>query len=469
MTKTYKYLGAAVLFVLLITSCAPAATPAPTTVPTTVPVTVPTSTTAPVVVPTNTTVPTAVPTAAPTAAPTQAPAAIDCMGVASGTQISVIYQWSGTEEAEFNTIMAPFVSACGVQIVANSTRDAAVLDTAVKSTPPDLLFWPSTAPLQLYTDKLLDLTSLGVDASNYADYWQTLGTVNGKLLALPAKTDIKNFIWYSPVQFQANSYQIPTTLADLETLADTMVSNGQVPWSMGFASTGSDGWAGSDFIQNLLLATQGPDYVLGLLNGSIPYNDPGVLAAYQLYVKWASDPKYTVGGATGTVNTNFADALLEPFSDPPQAMMVGQAGFAAGNIAAAYPNLKYGTDYAFFGFPGAKGVQGSYDLMFAFNDTPVVRAMLAYITGPVGAVKWAETGFSIDPNKLAQGHFTDPVIADMAKVLENAQGFTPDLGDTLGGTFQAAEWKAIVDSVQGADIQTELNTAEAAQMATLGK
>jgi alpha-glucoside transport system substrate-binding protein len=455
MSKTYKILGPIMLFVMLLTACAPIATPVTTTAPT-----------APVTVPTNTAAPVTQPTAAPTTAPT---GTIDCMGVASGTQISVIYQWTGNEEAMFNTIMAPFVDACGVKINANSTRDAAVLDTAVKSTPPDILFWPSTAPLQLYADKLLDLTSLGVDASNYADYWQKLGTVGGKILALPAKTDIKNFIWYSPVQFQANGYQIPTTLNDLETLADTMVSNGQVPWSMGFASTGSDGWAGSDFIQNLLLAMQGPDYVLGLLDGSIPYNDPGVLAAYQLYVKWASNPKYTVGGATGTVNTNFADALLQPFANPPESMMVGQAGFAAGNIAAAYPDLKYGTDYAFFGFPGAKGVQGSYDLMYAFSDTPVVKAMLAYITGPVGAVKWAETGFSIDPNKLAQGHFTDPVIADMAKVLETAQGFTPDLGDTMGGTFQAAEWKAIVDSVQGADIQTELNTAEAAQMATLGK
>ncbi|NJD57909.1 MAG: hypothetical protein FIA98_00720 [Anaerolineae bacterium] len=248
-----------------------------------------------------------------------------------------------------------------------------------------------------------------------------------------------------------------------------MVANGQVPWAMGFESGPATGWTGSDFIQDILLAQKGPDYVSGIINGSVPYNDPGVVAAYQQYVKWASDPKYTVGGADGTVNTNFADALLQPFSDPPKAMMVKQSGFAGGNIAAKYPNLKYGTDYAFFGFPGAQGVQGGADYMYAFNNTPAVMAMLSYITGPVGAANWAATGFALDPNKLASGKYLDPQLADMAKILESAKGFTPDIGDTIGGTFGNAEWTAIINTVQGKDIPTELATVAAAQAASLKK
>jgi alpha-glucoside transport system substrate-binding protein len=484
MSKNVKIISMVVLGIMLITACAPTATPAATTAPTmpeatTMPTTPPTQSTAPTTMveptmaPTTAEMPTTAPTVAPTAVPpTPAPTAagtIDCTGVNSGDQITVMYQWTGNEEALFNNIMAPFVAACGVQIVANSTRDAAVLDTAVKSTPPDILFWPSNSPLSLYADKLKDLSTLGVDPSNYADYWVKLGTVNGKLLSLPAKTDIKTIIWYSPVQFAANGYTVPTTLAELQTLVDQMVANGQVPWAMGFGSDAATGWTGSDFIQDLLLSMQGPDYVSGIINGTIPYNDPGVVAAYQLYVKWASDPKYTVGGADGTVNTAFADALLQPFSDPPKAMMVKQSGFAGGNIAAAYPNLKYGTDYAFFGFPGAQGMQGGADYMFAFNDTPAVRAMLGYITGPVGAANWAATGFALDPNKNASGKYLDPQLSDMAKILANSNGFTPDIGDTIAGTFSAAEWKAIIDCVQGADIQTELNTVEAAQMSSLSK
>ena len=466
---------------MLITACAPAATPAVTTAPT-VPVSQPTGaateTTAPTMAPTTAPTTAATPTTAaagPTATaalPTPAPTAsgtIDCTGVNSGDQITVMYQWTGNEEALFNNIMAPFVAACGVKLVANSTRDAAVLDAAVKSTPPDVLFWPSNSPLSLYSDKLVDLTTLGVDPSNYADYWVKLGTVNGKLLSLPAKTDIKTIVWYSPAQFAANGYTVPTTLDELNTLVEKMVSNGQVPWAMGFESGTATGWTGSDFIQDILLAQKGPDYVNGIIDGTIPYNDPGVVAAYQLYFKWASDPKYTVGGANGTVNTNFADALLQPFSDPPKAMMVKQSGFAGGNVAAAYPNLKYGTDYAFFGFPGAQGVQGGADYMFAFSSSPAVKALLAYITGPVGAANWAATGFALDPNKNADGKYIDPQLSDMAKILSTSKGFTPDMGDTIAGTFSAAEWKAIIDVVQGKDIATELATVAAAQKSSLGK
>jgi alpha-glucoside transport system substrate-binding protein len=487
MNKMFKLLGAMMMVAMVLAACAPTVSNPIATPPTAVPPTQPAATTAPTMAPTMaepTMAPTTAPTTAPTATtaaaaptapivpPTPAPTAsgtIDCGSAKPGDQVTVIYQWTGTEEAEFNNIMAPFVAACGVKINATSTRDNAVLDAAVKSTPPDILFWPSTSPLTLYTSQLQDLTTMGVDPSNYADYWVKLGTVNGKLLTLPAKTDIKTIVWYSPAQFAANGYTVPTTLDQLNTLIDQMVANGQVPWAMGFESGAATGWTGSDFIQDILLAQKGPDYVNGIINGTVPYNDPGVLAAYQLYVKWASDPKYTVGGATGTVNTNFADALLQPFSDPPKAMMVKQSGFAGGNIAAAYPNLKYGTDYAFFGFPGAQGVQGGADYMYAFSTSAAAKAMLSYITGPVGAANWAATGFSLDPNKQASGHYIDPQLADMAKILENTNGFTPDIGDTIGGTFQTAEWTAIVNSVQGQDIQTQLNNVEAAQMASLNK
>lgn len=482
MRKSYKIISVLVVYAMLLTACA-SATAAPTLAATTkpLPTTGPHYTPTPVssTTPTSgpTTAPTTVPTAGPTTAhtplpPTPVPTAagtIDCTGVNAGDQLTVMYQWTGNEESLFNNIIAPFVAACGVKIVANSTLDQAVLDTAVKSTPPDVLFWPTSLPLTKYNSQLQDLTTLGVDPSNYADYWVKMGTMNGKLLMLPAKTDIKTIIWYSPAQFAANGYVVPTTLDQLNTLVDQMVANGQVPWAMGFESGAATGQTGSDFIQDILLAQKGSDYVNGIIAGTIPYNDLGVLAAYQQYVKWASDPKYTVGGANGTINTNFGTALLQPFSDPPEAMMVKQNGFASGAIAKTYPDLKYGTDYAFFGFPGAQGVQGGADFMYAFSTSAAAKALLSYITGPVGVANWAATGFALDPNKLAAGKYLDPQLADMAKILSTANGFTPDIGDTIGGIFEIAEWTAIINAVQGKDIPTELNIVKDAQMSSLGK
>nr|NIN12152.1 extracellular solute-binding protein [Gemmatimonadales bacterium]NIN48767.1 extracellular solute-binding protein [Gemmatimonadales bacterium]NIP06231.1 extracellular solute-binding protein [Gemmatimonadales bacterium]NIS65257.1 extracellular solute-binding protein [Gemmatimonadales bacterium] len=295
-------------------------------------------------------------------------------------------------------VFAPFVEECGVEIVAEATRDLAVVDARVQSDPPDLLFWPSTAPTLLYTDPLQDLGQLGANAGNYASYWIDLGTVSGRWLAIPVKADIKSIIWYSPVQFEAFGYEVPTTFDELDALVEQMVADGNVPWSMGFESGAATGWTGSDFVQDLLLVQQGPEYVLDLIDGSVAYDDEGVVQAYETYAKWASDETYTVGGATGTVSTGFLDAIYKAFSDPPEAMMVKQSGFAGGEVVAQYPDLEYGVDFDFFAFPGAQGMQGGADFMMAFGDSAATQAMVAFLTSELGGETWAKAGFDLSPN-----------------------------------------------------------------------
>lgn len=412
------------------------------------------------------------PTPAPTTPPepTAPPApAIDCMGAKPGDTLTLLYQWSGAEEEKLNTILKPFVDACGVKIVAQSTRDAAVLDTKAKSTPPDVIFWPQTAPMDLYTDKLQDLSTLGADPNNYADFWKAMGTKGGKWLAVPVKADIKTIIWYSPANFKLFGYSVPKTWEELDALVEKMVADKNIPWSMGMESGPATGWTGSDFIQDILLVQQGPQYVMDIINGKVPYNDPGVKKAFETYGKWAKDPKYTIGGATGTVSTSFLDAIYKVFSDPPQAMMVKQSGFAGGEIAKQYPNLKYGTDYDFFPVPGAKGMQGGADFMMAFGTSPATKALVAYLTGKEGAAQWAKVGFDLSPNKLALGNYTDPALIKKAEALAGAAGFTPDIGDTIPAPFGEAEWKAIVDYVNGADLDAALNAAAKAQADALKK
>lgn len=374
-----------------------------------------------------------------------------------------------SRKEKINAILAPFVEACGVEIVAESTRDLAVLDTRVQSTPPDVLFWPTTAPLTLYTDKLQDLSDMGADAANYASFWVDLGSMGGSWLAVPVKADVKSIVWYSPVQFTAYGYEVPTTIDELDTLVEQMVADGNVPWSMGMESDAATGWTGSDFIQDLLLAQQGPEYVMKLISGEIPYNDEGVVQAYETYARWASDPTYTVGGADGTVNTGFLDAIYAVFSDPPEAMMVKQSGFAGGEVVKQYPNLVYGTDFDFFTFPGAQGMQGGADYMMAFGTSPAAKALVSYLTGAVGAQTWATTGFDLSPNKLATGFYTDPQLTKKAEALAGAAGFTPDLGDTIPAPFGTAEWTAIIAIVQGEDVQAALDTVAAAQAEALGQ
>ncbi len=461
MSKLLKNLGVFFVIALIVTACAPATTQAPTAT------TAPVATTAPTTAPTATTAPVA--TTAPTA--TTAPAAaIDCKGAASGDTLTVVYEWSGNEQNQFNAIMKPLTDACGIKINATTTRDPAVLDTMVKSTPPDIVFWPDLSPMKLYTSMLKPLDTVGGDKSNYADFWITLGSANNQWLAVPAAIDVKSMIWYSPARFAALGYTVPTTFADLQTLVDKMAADGNIPWSTGLNNGGSaDGWPGTDFIQDILLATKGPDYVNGIIAGTTPYNDQGVIDAYTIYQKWASDPKYTVGGANGSVNTPFLDAIYKVFQPNPQAMMVKQSGFAGGAIATQFPTLKYGTDYDFFAFPGVQGVQGGGDFMMAFSDKPAAQALVAYVTSAAGGQNWAANNFHLTANKAGQGKYTDPLELKLGDVLANATAFTFDIGDALGAPFNEAEFKGVISIVQGANIKTTLDTIAAAQAQTVKK
>jgi hypothetical protein len=62
-----------------------------------------------------------------------------CMGAKPGDEITLLYQWSGTEEEKLNAILAPFVEQCGIVLKPESTRDQALLDTKVQAGTPQML------------------------------------------------------------------------------------------------------------------------------------------------------------------------------------------------------------------------------------------------------------------------------------------------------------------------------------------
>ena len=462
MLKFTKFVALLVMASLLITACGGAtATPAPTEPPATQPpATEPPATEAPA-------------TEAPaTEAPaTEAPAtgAIDCKGAQPGDEVSMLYQWAGVEETALNQVLQPLVDACGIVFKPESTRDQALLDTRVQAgTPPDVVFWQVVQLVQ-YQDKLIPMDQLGANQDSYADFFLAPMNVEGKWLGLPVKADVKSIIWYSPSNFEALGYTVPTTWDELDALVEKMATDGNVPWSLGFESGDATGWTGTDFIQDILLVQQGPDFVNGIMDGSVPYNDPGVKQAYETYGKWAMDPKYTVGGAEGTVSTAFLQAIYKPFADPPEAMMVKQSGFAGAEITKQFPDLQQGTDFDFFVIPSIQGLQGSVEPMMAFNDTPAVQALVTYLSSAEGGANWAKATFGISPNLGAAGNYTDPSLQKFDEALASATGFTPDIGDTIPGGFGSAEFKGITDFVNGGDLDQILDSLAAKQADSLAK
>jgi alpha-glucoside transport system substrate-binding protein len=458
MSKFSKILGVLVMFTLLLAACGGGQeTQAPTEVMTEEPTEMPATE-----MPATEMPATEMPTEAPA---TEAPVAgeIDCMGAQEGDEISMLYQWAGAEETALNQVLQPLVDACGIVLRPESTRDQALLDTRVQAgNPPDVAFW-QVSQLTQYQDQLVAMDELGANRDSYSDFFLDPVTIDGAWLGLPIKADVKSIIWYSPANFEALGYTVPATWEELEALVEQMVTDGQVPWSMGFESGDATGWTGTDFVQDIMLVQQGPEFVLGVIDGSVPYNDPGVQQAYETYGAWATDAAYTVGGAQGTLSTPFLEGIYKPFADPPEAMMVKQSGFAGAEVANQFPDLQQGTDYDFFVVPGIQGLQGSIEPMMAFNDTPAVRALVAYLSSAQGGANWAGATFGLSPNLGATGNYTDPALQNLGDAVANTQGFTPDIGDSIPGGFGSAEFGGISEYVNGGDLAAILSDLAAAQ------
>jgi len=76
-------------------------------------------------------------------------------------------------------------------------------------------------------------------------------------------------------------------------------------------------------------------------------------------------------------------------------------------------------------------------------------------------------GFDLSANSKATGAYTDPALIKKGDALAKATGFTPDIGDTIPGGFGKAEWKAIVDYVNGGDLDKALSDAAKVQAEAL--
>jgi len=399
-------------------------------------------------------------------APVAAQDAIDCKG-AEGTSVSIMASWAGEEEETFKSILAPLLEACNITLAYEGSRDmATILPTRVEGgAPPDIAVLANPGSLEVYAENLVALDEVGVNADNYTQGWIDQGSVDGTWVGLPVKTDIKSIVWYSPIAFEAAGYEVPTTWDEMIALMDQMVADGgPAPLSMGFESGGATGWTATDFIQDILLRTQGLEYTNGLATGETSWTDAGVVEAWQTYVDWVN--KYGAGGTEGALTTSFGDAILLPFQDPPGAWMVKQSGFAGS--AFIQPNFEdyvYGEDFAFFPLPTPDGepapMQVGGDFLAVFNNTPAVQAVVSYISSAEGASSWAAAGFDLTPNSAVDlASYTNPISADKAAALGDAPDVSYDVGDLLPGGAGSAEFEAITAVIGGAPIETALQNIQ---------
>jgi len=393
---------------------------------------------------------------------------------AASNTLTILGVWTGAEAEAFNKMVAPFEAETGIKVEFTGTRDLpTILTTQVEAgNPPDVSAIPNPGQMIEFAkdNKLVDLSTfmdMDVLRSDYSSTWLDLGTYKGKFCGVFISADLKSLVWYSPKAFATAGYTVPTTWEELIALSDKMVSDGKTPWAIGFESGAASGWAGTDWIEDIMLRTVEPEvYDLWVSHG-ISWVDDRVQRAFELFGQIALNEKYVYGGPNAVLTINFGDSPDALFTTPPNAYMHRQATFIKSFILDHFPNLVPGEDFDFFPFPpidpqcGTPAL-GAADMFAMFNDTPEARAFMEYIVSPEAQEIWVgETGKLSANKRVNPAAYPDDLTRKGAKILSEASTFRFDGSDLMPSAVGAGSfWTGMLDYVSGIPLMKVLMTIE---------
>jgi alpha-glucoside transport system substrate-binding protein len=404
-------------------------------------------------------------------------AQFESFGDLSGKTVSVFAGIVTPEDVLQKNSYKPFEECTGatVQYEADKTFEAQILVRTQAGNPPDIAILPQPGLLQqlVATGKVKEAppeTVANVDEF-WNPEWKTYGTVNGKFYAAPLGANVKSLVWYSPTEFQDKGLQAPTTLAELKTLSDKLAEGGRKPWCAGIGSGEATGWPVTDWLEDMMLRTAGPDVYDQWVKHEIPFNDPRVVTALDAAGAYLKNDKYVNGGlgdVKSIAGTTFQDGGL-PILEA-TCSLHRQASFYAANWPEGTNVAEDGDVFAFY-LPGndanAKPVLGGGEFIAAFSDRPEVKAFQTYLASDIWAnAKGAQGGNVVTANKgfkLEQCKCS-PIDKLSIEILQDPNTvFRFDGSDLMPAAIGSnALWKQSTSWITGQSTQQTLDNVEAA-------
>ncbi len=393
--------------------------------------------------------------------------------VQPGDTITILGTLTGVGEDKLRQAMAPFTEATGVEVIYEGT-DAftTLLPVRVDSgNPPDIALFPQPGLMLDFAEAgqmapLTDFIDRATLAEAYDEYLLNLVSLDESVYGLWMRADVKSLVWYNPKAFAAKGYTVPETWAEMDALSDRIMADGGTPWCMGMESGQASGWVGTDWVEDILLRQAGPAVYDQWVSHEIPFSDPQVKAAFEEFGAIARNPKAVLGGTTGVISTPFGEAPRPLFDDPPGCYLHRQASF----IVEFLPErVDLNSDISVFALPPIDPAQGQAviigGILFGvFNDTPAVRALMAYLATPEPHAIWAGLGSYISPHRqVSLEAYPNDLTRKQAEILQKADVLRFDGSDLMPGAVgTGAFWSGMVDYVDGQDLTTALEDIDAA-------
>ncbi len=395
-------------------------------------------------------------------------------GDLAGRTVTVLGAIIDQDAERFIESMKPFEEATGIEVVYEGSGDFEQLVTlrVEGGNPPDVVMFPQPGLMadlarEGHLVDLADIIDVGGLEDNYSEAWIDLGTVDDTLYGVWYRASMKSLVWYPVPEFEERGYTIPETWDEMIALSDQMVADGLIPWAIGMESATATGWVGTDWIEDIMLRTAGPEKYDQWVAGELPFNSPEVRRAFEIAGEIFFNPDYVLGGTTAILTSPFGDSPLPLFEDPPGAYLHRQASFIAGFFPDNVQEDLESHVNAFYLPPideeQGRPVLGAGDVFAVTNDKPEVVAFLEYLATAEAAKYWAGAGGFLSPNgSVPLDWYPDEITRTQAEILTTADVFRFDASDLMPGVVGAGSfWTEIVNWVSGQDLDTTLNNIDA--------
>ena len=394
-----------------------------------------------------------------------------------GGKVTLLGSLGGEQLDQYLASFAPFEEATGIKVEYEGTRDMlSVLQTRVQGgNPPDAVSNPSLGQMrQLMEDgKLLPLDDI-LDTAKVKESYDSglvdLGSHDGKLYGLMQTSALKGMVYYNP-----KTYEGPTdaaTWGDLSTWTKSQASAGKTPWCIGVENGAASGWPATDWIEQFVLTNYSTDVWDAWVAGELPWTSPEIKAAFEAFGEVATKQDMVNGGPQAVVSTDFIKGALPLWADPPRCSLTLQADWLGATVVGQVPGTAEGESVDFFMFPpveaaNAGHIETSGDMIGAFNDTPQVRALMAYSATKESQALIASTGSWLSANKdVSLDAYPTDARRKAAEVLSKAKAVRFDASDLMPSSVNQAFWAGSLTYITSPDKLDEvLRTIDAARVA----
>jgi alpha-glucoside transport system substrate-binding protein len=418
-----------------------------------------------------------------TAAPSTTESAGDSAADISGQTVNIMGAFTEGQEDEFVESVKQWEEQTGAKVVYEGTGELTTLLTSrvEGGNPPDIAILPQPGLLADFarSGDLKDLSTVLDPEQVEADLipgLYDLGVVDGTFYGLMYTVSIDSLEWYSPAAFQAAGYTVPATWQELVTLTATIAADapeGTAPWCLGIESGEATGWVVTQWIEDLMLRTAGPEKYDQWVKGELKFASPEVTEAAEMFAEIALNFDNVYGGQPGMLTIGAGDDAAPLLEDPPGCYLNRQGSWMTGVFADAGADV--GTDVDIFAVPeladGWEGlpVLGAGDLAALLTDNPAAGEFMKFMASAEAITPRVAGGYVFSPRQdFPAASYPEGILRKQAEILAAADAFRFDASDQMPGPVgTGAFWTEMVRWVNGeASLAEALTNIDAAWPST---